>query len=204
MSMFPKENAEEPRKILMSVYSINDSAYLDLNNEFIASLTQIQPGMSVATLAENSRRTLECLPPREVDRPGIENICIDGKLAITLRPRSVYDELAKSLIMIHSYFIDSPDADNIIILVDEDAVFDKIISVMDRARAAGFSKINLAKFDEEELRKLEEKQRKDSERAWKRLLRGDTPSRIHQEKPQSSLRVRSTSGLKVEVQKYGK
>jgi len=141
-----KESEEDPGKILKSVYSINDSAYLDLNNEFIISLTQTQPGTSVATLAESSRRTLECLPPGAVNRPGVENICSEGKPAISERPRSAYDELAKLLIMLHAAFIDSPDSDNIIVLADDDTAFDKIISVMDRARDAGFVKINLAKL----------------------------------------------------------
>jgi len=137
-----KESEEDPGKIQMSVYSKNDSAYLDGNNEFITSLNEAKSDMTVATLAESSARRLKC----GQSGPGVEDICSDGKLAISLRPRSAYDELAKSLIMIHNRFIDSPDADNIIVLADDDTAFDKIISVMDRARDAGFFKINLAKL----------------------------------------------------------
>jgi len=96
----------------------------------------------VATLAESSSRRLAC----GQSAPGVEDICSDGKYALTLRPRSAYDELAKSLIMIHNRFIDSPDADNIIVLADDDTAFDKIINIMDRARDAGFFKINLSKL----------------------------------------------------------
>jgi len=205
-----KENKEDPEKILMSVYNINDSAYLDLNNNFITSLTQIQPGTSVTTLAEDSKRTLECLPSKMVASSGVENICIDGKLAIVEKPRSAYDELAKSLIMLKATFIDSPDSDNIIVLANDDTDFDKIINVINRAQAAGFSKINLAKFDEEELKKLEEKLKKLEEERMKkaeknfakdleRLLRVSPPSQLREEEPQKSLRVRNTSGLKIEV-----
>jgi len=137
-----KESEEDPGKILMSVYSRSDSAYLDANNEFITSLNDVKPGASVATLSESSGRKLAC----GQSAAGVEDICSDGKLAISLRPRSAYDELAKSLIMIHNRFIDSPDADNIIVLADDDTAFDKIINVMDRARDAGFFKINLAKL----------------------------------------------------------
>jgi len=137
-----KESEEDPGKILMSVYSKSDSAYLDGNNEFITSLGDIKQGATVATLAESSARRLAC----GQSAAGVEDICQDGKPAITLRPRSAYDELAKSLIMIHNRFIDSPDADNIIVLADDDTAFDKIINVMDRARDAGFFKINLAKL----------------------------------------------------------
>ncbi|MCL2282894.1 MAG: hypothetical protein FWC26_06210 [Fibromonadales bacterium] len=137
-----KESEEDPGRVEMSVYSKSDSAYLDGNNEFITSLGDIRDGSVVATLSESSSRRLAC----GRTAPGVEDICIDGHPAITLRPRSAYDELAKSLIMIHSRFIDLPDADNIIVLADDDTAFDKIINVMDRARDAGFFKINLAKL----------------------------------------------------------
>jgi biopolymer transport protein ExbD len=137
-----KESEEDPGKIKMSVYSKSDSAYLDGNNEFITELSAVKPGATVATLAESSARRLAC----GQSQPGVEDICSDGKPAISLRARSAYDEIAKTLITIHNRFIDSPDADNIIVLADDDAAFDKIISVMDRARDAGFFKINLAKL----------------------------------------------------------
>jgi biopolymer transport protein ExbD len=38
------------------------------------------------------------------------------------------------------------DVDNIIIVANDDTQFDKIIQLMDRAKEAGFSKINLAKL----------------------------------------------------------
>jgi biopolymer transport protein ExbD len=137
-----KESEEDPGKIQLSVYSKSDSAYLDANNEFITQLSETKPGASVATLAESSQRRLAC----GQSAPGVEDICNDGKPAVVLRPRSAYDELAKLLIMLHNRFIDSPDADNIIILADDDTAFDKIINVIDRARDAGFFKINLAKL----------------------------------------------------------
>ncbi|MDR1831094.1 MAG: hypothetical protein LBQ76_10030 [Candidatus Fibromonas sp.] len=137
-----RESEEDPGTLKKSVYSKSDSAYLDGNNEFIASLSEIRPGAVVATLSESSSRKLAC----GQSGPGVEDICVDGKPAVTLRNRSAYDEIAKTLIMIHNRFIDSPDADNIIVLADDDTAFDKIIGIMDRARDAGFYKINLAKL----------------------------------------------------------
>jgi biopolymer transport protein ExbD len=137
-----KESEEDPGKVQMSVYSRSDSAYLDGNNDFITTLEPIKSGATVATLSESSSRKLSC----GQSAAGVEDICIDGKPAVKLRPRSAYDELAKTLIMIHNRFIDSPDADNIMVLADDDTAFDKIIGVMDRARDAGFFKINLAKL----------------------------------------------------------
>jgi len=134
-------------KIQMSAYSPKDSAYLDANNEFITSLDNIKPGATVSTLTESSARKLAC----GQFAAKVEDICKDGKLAVTLKPRSVYDELTKPLIAIHNRFIDSPDADNVTILVTGDIDFGKIARVIDRARDAGFFKIGpLAKVNEEE------------------------------------------------------
>jgi biopolymer transport protein ExbD len=137
-----KESEEDPGKIEMSVYSKSDSAYLDGNNEFITTLSAVTPGSTVATLSESSSRRLAC----GQSAPGVEDICSEGKSAVSLRPRSAYDELAKMLVMIHNRFIDSPDADNITVVADDEAAFDKVINVMDRARDAGFFKISLSKL----------------------------------------------------------
>jgi biopolymer transport protein ExbD len=125
-----KSSEEDPGTIMTSLYSGSDSAYMDGNNEFIPDRKGVQPGSVLATLSESSARKIT---PEEF-----------GKLKV--EPRSAYDELAKSLIGIHNRFIDSPDADNIIVVADDETPFDKVINVMDRARDAGFWKINLAKL----------------------------------------------------------
>ena len=56
------------------------------------------------------------------------------------------DLIAKDLIAIHTQFIDLEDVDNIIVVANDDTQFDKIISLMDRAKSAGFAKVNLAKL----------------------------------------------------------
>jgi biopolymer transport protein ExbD len=136
-----RTSEEDPGTVQMSVYSKTDSAYLNNENEFITDLTDVKPGATVATLTESSSRRLAC----GQSAAGVEDICTsEGKPAIALKPRSAYDELAKTLIMIRNRFIDSPDADNIIVIADDDTAFDKIINIMDRARDAGFPKIQLA------------------------------------------------------------
>jgi len=136
-----KENAEDPGKMLMSVYSKSDSAYLDRNNEFISEMSAVRPGAIVATLSERSNRQLAC----GQSGPGVEDMCnSEGEPAVTLKNRSVYDELAKMLISIHNLFIDSPDADNIFIVFDNDTDNNKIFNVAKRANDAGFFRINLA------------------------------------------------------------
>jgi len=63
-----------------------------------------------------------------------------GKIEMPVR--SVYDELAKSLINIHNRYIDSPDADKIVILADGDIAIWKVLQLHHKARTAGFPKVN--------------------------------------------------------------
>ena len=87
-------------------------------------------GAGVATLAQNSARKLK---PEDAAK-------------LIIYPLSAYDEIAKQLIAIHTAFIDLEDVDNIIIVANDDVQFDKIIALMDRAKSAGFVKVNLAKL----------------------------------------------------------
>ncbi|PWJ66457.1 hypothetical protein SAMN05720473_102194 [Fibrobacter sp. UWB15] len=143
-----KESEEDPGRVIWAVYSsqsenVPDSAYVDGNNAFLAApgegamgltpppmLKKPSAGAVLATLTPNSARNL---------KPDVaaKNI---------IYPLSAYDLIAKDLIQIHTQFIDLEDVDNIIIVANDDTQFDKIIQLMDRAKEAGFSKINLAKL----------------------------------------------------------
>lgn len=125
-----KNSEEDPGTLRTALYTDTDSAYLDGNTEFVKDKTGIKPGTVLATLSESSARKIT---PE-----------MFGKMKV--RPLSAYDDLAKTLSSIHNRFIDAPDADNIIVLADDGAAFDKVIGVMDRARDAGFWKISLAKL----------------------------------------------------------
>lgn len=143
-----KTSEEDPGRVIWAVYSsqgenVPDSVFVDGNNSFLAvtgegtmgltpppSLKKPGAGVAVATLAENSARKLK---PEDAAK----NI---------IYPLSAYDLIAKDLIAIHTQFIDLDDADNIIIVANDDTQFDKVISLMDRAKAAGFTKVNLAKL----------------------------------------------------------
>jgi len=126
-----KSSDTDPGTVQQSLYSsMTDSAYVDANNEFLKDRSGISAGSVVQTLKESSARKLTAEQAKE----------------LVVRPRSAYDELAKALMGIHTRFIDAPDADNIIVLADDNTIFDKVISVMDRARDSGFWKISLAKL----------------------------------------------------------
>jgi hypothetical protein len=143
-----KTSEEDPGRVRWALYSsqgenVPDSAFVNGNNEFIAmtgegpgglkapaGLKKPGAGTALATLTPNSARKLK---PEDAAK----NI---------IYPLSAYDLIAKDLIAIHTQFIDLEDVDNIIVVANDDTQFDKIISLMDRAKSAGFAKVNLAKL----------------------------------------------------------
>ena len=143
-----KESEEDPGRVIWGMYSSQgegrpDSVYLDGANNFLAlpgegplglqkpaALKLPSAGTRVSTLSENSERAL---------KP-------DAAASNIIYALSAYDVIAKDLIAIHTQFIDLEDVDNIIIVANDDTQFDKIIQLMDRAKEAGFTKINLAKL----------------------------------------------------------
>jgi biopolymer transport protein ExbD len=147
-----KASAEDTGTVRMGVYSKNDAAYINVEtNEFISDLSQAKKGASVATLAYESRRRLVC---GERPKPGLEeDICIEGKSTVVLKALSAYDVLAMELMGINRLISemateDKPkDERNINVSADYDTAFDKIISIMDRARDAGFPEIQLGVLD---------------------------------------------------------
>jgi len=137
-----KESEEDPGKIEMSVYSPKDSAYIDKDGDFITNISLAKPGSTVSTVAENSARKLAC----GQSAPGVEDICVNGKSAVTLKPRSAYDQLSKWLVRIHSRFIDLHDIDEMVIVAEDEIKISTVIQTMYIARTSGFTKINLAKL----------------------------------------------------------
>ncbi len=143
-----KTSEEDPGRVRWSLYTsqgenVPDSVFVDGNNEFFAmtgegpgglkqpaGLKKPSAGAAVATLTPNSARKLK---PEDAAKS-------------IVYPLSAYDIIAKDLIAIHAQFIDLDDVDNIIIVANDDTQFDKVIQLMDRAKAAEFAKINLAKL----------------------------------------------------------
>lgn len=125
-----RSSEEDPGQLVNAVYNVNDSVYVDGNNNFVESKSSVRPGAVLMTLKEASNR----------------KITAEMANKARVKPLSAYDHLARELIGIHSRFIDAPDADKIIIVADDVTAFDKIIKLMDRSREAGFWQIQLAKL----------------------------------------------------------
>lgn len=62
------------------------------------------------------------------------------------KPLSVYDELQKRLLTIKERYADARDNDELTIAAEDRVIYDKIIQIMDNARAAQFSNISIAKL----------------------------------------------------------
>jgi biopolymer transport protein ExbD len=123
----------DPGTPLMALYSGSDSVYVNpQSNQFLTSKDGLGAGTPVATLQTASTRNLTA---EDYNKAKVQNL-------------SAYDVLAQQLIAFHAAAVSAEltDADNIQIAADDVAQFDKIIGVMDRARDAGFYKINLAKI----------------------------------------------------------
>ena len=146
LDMIEKTSEEDAGRLMWGVYTSQsegqpDSVLVDGNNNFLALVGEgdcgvtppsalKKPGVGVATLAQNSARKLK---PEDAAK-------------LIVYPLSAYDEISKQLIQIHTAFIDLEDVDNIIIVANDNVQFDKIIQLMDRAKSAGFVKVNLAKL----------------------------------------------------------
>ena len=148
LDMIEKTSEEDAGRLMWGIYTSQSegqpaSVLVDGNSNFLALVGEgdggINPpaalkkpgaGVGVATLAQNSTRKLK---PEDAAK-------------LVVYPLSAYDEISKQLIQIHTAFIDLEDVDNIIIVANDNVQFDKIIQLMDRAKSAGFVKVNLAKL----------------------------------------------------------
>jgi biopolymer transport protein ExbD len=64
----------------------------------------------------------------------------------TLRPLSAYDEMKNRLMKIKQRYVDVPDANDIILAAENQVAYDKIVQLMDVARAAEFPNIAISKL----------------------------------------------------------
>ena len=117
-----KESEEDPGKVIWAAYKNDGSA-----EEAHADSAYVDGANNFLSLPGEGAMGLQKPAALKAPTPGMALI-------------------AKDLIAIHTQFIDLDDVDNIIIVANDDTQFDKIIQLMDRAKEAGFSKINLAKL----------------------------------------------------------
>jgi biopolymer transport protein ExbD len=75
-----------------------------------------------------------------------KSIIVTDPGVFELRPLNAYDEMRNRLLVIKQRFRDAEDANDIIIAAENQVAYDKIIQLMDIARAAEFPNISISKL----------------------------------------------------------
>jgi len=73
-------------------------------------------------------------------------ITVTDPAQFVLKPLSAYDQMKNVLMQIKQRYTDVPDANDIILAADNDVAYDKIVQLMDVARAAEFPNIAISKL----------------------------------------------------------
>jgi len=149
MFFLDRKSENDPGKLIPAAYSETDSLLMKdpgfpdkentLPNVF-ASKSEMSSGTKVMTLEPDAIQEISTKLGHEVHKGQMPLRGVkDSYLKVT-------DVLAWKMQSIHKRFANMDDADNIIIVADDNVQFDKIIQVMDAARGAGFWNIQLAKL----------------------------------------------------------
>lgn len=117
---------DENRNILNRLYTKDDEMVTNSEGE---SVETVNVGDTVYVLS-NPRRMVVVQNPAEFES----------------KPLSAYDELQNRLMKIKERYKDAEDGDDIIIAAENEVMYDKIVQIMDKARAAEFPNISIAKL----------------------------------------------------------
>ena len=72
-------------------------------------------------------------------------VVVQNSAEFESKPLSAYDELQNRLMKIKERYNDAEDGDDIIIAAENEVMYDKIVQIMDKARAE-FPNISIAKL----------------------------------------------------------
>lgn len=117
---------DENRNILNRLYTKDDEMVTNSEGE---SVETVNVGDTVYILS-NPRRMVVVQNPAEFES----------------KPLSAYDELQNRLMKIKERYKDADDGEDIIIAAENEVMYDKIVQIMDKARAAEFPNISIAKL----------------------------------------------------------
>jgi biopolymer transport protein ExbD len=117
---------DENRNFLNCMYTKNDQMLVNADG---MAVTETKIGDTVYTVSN----------PRMM-------IVVSNPAEYKLRPLSAYDELRNRLMKVKERFREADDANDIIIAAENEVMYDKIVQIMDAARAADFPNISIAKL----------------------------------------------------------
>jgi biopolymer transport protein ExbD len=117
---------DENRNILNRLYTKHGEMVTNSSGE---AIEKVNVGDTVYALT-NPRRVIVVNDPAEFES----------------KPLSAYDELQNRLMKVKERYREADDADDIIIAAENQVMYDKIVQIMDKARAAEFPNISIAKL----------------------------------------------------------
>jgi biopolymer transport protein ExbD len=130
LNVVNKKDSLDPGTYQYSVVNIEGNALMDTANQWYA---QIPPNGALYRVVGDE--TVHKMDPRTASFCKVEKL-------------SAYQEVAKTLESIHMRYsqVDPlpADVDDIVILADENVIYDKVIQMMDAAKQAGFDRVALS------------------------------------------------------------
>lgn len=117
---------DENRNVYNRLYTKNGEMVTNTSGDPVES---VNVGDTVYALT-NPRRVIFVKDPSEFES----------------RPLSAYDELQNRLMKVKERYRDAEDGEDIIIAAENQVMYDKIVQIMDKARAAEFPNISIAKL----------------------------------------------------------
>jgi biopolymer transport protein ExbD len=130
LNVVNKKDSLDPGTYQYSVVNVEGSALMDTAGNWYS---QIPPNGALYRVVGDE--TVQKMDPRTASFCKVEKL-------------SAYQEVARTLEKIHMRYsqVDPlpPDVDDIVILADEDVIYDKVIQMMDAAKQAGFDRVALS------------------------------------------------------------
>jgi biopolymer transport protein ExbD len=130
LNVVTKKDSLDPGTIAKAVLDLEGNALMDTAGNWYTSIPQ--PGALYRIVGDEVVRKMD---PRNLHQLKIDNL-------------SAYHEVAKVLEKIHMlYSTRDPlpaDVDDVIILADDEVIYDKIIQMMDACKSAGFDRVALS------------------------------------------------------------
>ena len=130
LNTLAKKDSADPGTFMYAAIDVEGNAIMDTAGNWYTAIPPM--GALYRVVGDEVVRKMD---------PKTASFCSLGKL-------SAYQEVAKTLEKIHMLYSQKdplpPDVDDVVILADDDVIYDKIIQMMDAAKSAGFDRVALS------------------------------------------------------------
>jgi hypothetical protein len=130
LNTLAKKDSADPGTFIYAAFDIEGNALMDTAGAWYPAVPPM--GALYRVVGDEVVRKMD---------PKTASFCKVGKL-------SAYQQVAATLEKIHMLYSQRdplpPDVDDVVILADDDVIYDKIIQMMDAAKSAGFDRVALS------------------------------------------------------------